>query len=90
MLDHATTAVRQDARTDPSSPRSTAPDLSVLVPTRDEADNSDDITPTVIRTTARRSLCGLRFGLESPPSSPAAGAPVAELLVPMPQEVRTR
>jgi glycosyltransferase involved in cell wall biosynthesis len=76
MLNHLTIAVRDDAS--PRCPHPTSPELSVLVPTRNEAtnleellhristavagiptevvflDDSDDATPDVIRTVARR------------------------------------
>jgi glycosyltransferase involved in cell wall biosynthesis len=78
MFDRTTIAVRNDPNADTSPARSTPLELSVLVPTRNEAgnieellrrvtaavagvptevvfiDDSDDLTPAVIRTVARR------------------------------------
>jgi dolichol-phosphate mannosyltransferase len=78
MVDHTAVAVCGDANAGPAPTRPPSPELSVLVPTRNEVgnieellrrvatavagiqaevvfiDDSDDITPTVIRTVARR------------------------------------
>jgi glycosyltransferase involved in cell wall biosynthesis len=82
MFDRTTIAVRYDPNADTSPARSTPLELSVLVPTRNEAgnieellrrvtaavagvptevvfiDDSDDLTPAVIRTVARRGSGG--------------------------------
>jgi hypothetical protein len=115
MLNHLTIAVRDDAS--PRCPHPTSPELSVLVPTRNEAtnieellhristavagiptevvflDDSDDATPDVIRTVARRGDGGTcqvsllrrqgaqRTGGLAGPSSTASARPVHPGLV---------